>query len=86
MQFELEKLIAGSEGTLVFISEIKLRTIPLPPKNKALICIHCDTIHESLLANLIGLKYEPHASELIDDIILQCTKENIEQQKNRFFA
>ena len=84
--FNFCKLVAGSEGTLVFITEIKLKTIPLPPKNKALICIHCHEIHESLLANLVGLKYEPHASELIDDIILQCTKENIEQQKNRFFV
>ena len=84
--FNFCKLIAGSEGTLLFITEIKLNTISLPPANKALICIHCETIHESLLANLVGLKYEPHASELIDDIILQCTKENIEQQKNRFFV
>lgn len=85
-KFNFCKLIAGSEGTLLFITEIKVGTLPLPPKNKALVCIHCESIHESLLANLIGLKYEPHASELIDDIILQCTKENIEQQKNRFFV
>ncbi len=84
--FNFCKLIAGSEGTLVFITEIKVKTIPTPPKDKALVCIHCNDIHESLLANLVGLKYEPHASELIDDIILQCTKENIEQQKNRFFV
>lgn len=84
--FNFCELIAGSEGTLLFITEIKVNAIPLPPKNKALVCVHCETIHESLLANLIGLKYEPHASELMDDIILQCTKENIEHQKNRFFV
>ncbi|MFY0626447.1 MAG: FAD-binding protein [Reichenbachiella sp.] len=84
--FNFCELIAGSEGTLVFITEIKVNTIPIPPKNKALVCVHCESIHESLLANLIGLKYKPHASELMDDIILQCTKENIEQQKNRFFV
>ncbi|MGL1885299.1 MAG: FAD-binding protein [Reichenbachiella sp.] len=84
--FNFCKLIAGSEGTLMFITEIKVNTVPSPPKNKALVCIHCETIDESLHANLIGLKYDPHASELMDDIILQCTKENIEQQKNRFFV
>ncbi|MCV9388628.1 FAD-binding and (Fe-S)-binding domain-containing protein [Reichenbachiella ulvae] len=85
-EFNFCKLIAGSEGTLLFITEIKVNTLPLPPKDKALVCIHCNDIHESLLANLVGIKYEPHASELIDNIILECTKENIEQQKNRFFV
>lgn len=83
--FNFCKLIAGSEGTLMFITEIKVGTIPIPPKDKALICIHCEDVNESLLANLIALKYGPHACELIDHYILECTKENIEQQKNRFF-
>ncbi|MEO9803340.1 MAG: FAD-linked oxidase C-terminal domain-containing protein [Reichenbachiella sp.] len=84
-KFNFCKLIAGSEGTLMFITEIKIETIPIPPKNKALVCIHCKDVNESLLANLIALKYGPHACELIDHYILECTKENIEQQKNRFF-
>jgi FAD/FMN-containing dehydrogenase/Fe-S oxidoreductase len=83
--FNFCKLIAGSEGTLVFITEIKLKTIPLPPKHKALVCIHCNDINESLLANLEVVKHNPHASELMDKYILDCTKENIEQSKNRFF-
>ncbi|MEP3388032.1 MAG: FAD-linked oxidase C-terminal domain-containing protein [Reichenbachiella sp.] len=83
--FNFCKLVAGSEGTLMFITEIKIATIPLPPKDKALVCIHCNDVNESLLANLVALKYGPHACELIDHYILECTKENIEQQKNRFF-
>ncbi|WP_422360702.1 FAD-binding and (Fe-S)-binding domain-containing protein [Reichenbachiella sp.] len=83
--FNFCKLVAGSEGTLMFITEIKVGTIPVPPKDKALICIHCKDVNESLLANLVALKYGPHACELIDHYILECTKENIEQQKNRFF-
>lgn len=83
--FNFCKLIAGSEGTLMLITEIKVGTIPIPPKNKALVCIHCKDVNESLLTNLIALKYAPHACELIDHYILECTKENIEQQKNRFF-
>ena len=35
---------------------------------------------------LIALKYNPSASELIDHYILECTKDNIEQSKNRFFV
>jgi FAD/FMN-containing dehydrogenase/Fe-S oxidoreductase len=73
------------EFPLMFLTEIKLNTIPLPPKNKALVCVHCEDVNESLLVNLVGLKYSPHASELIDRYVLECTKQNIEQQKNRFF-
>ncbi|WP_336139429.1 hypothetical protein, partial [Klebsiella pneumoniae] len=48
--------------------------------------VHFNSIDESLHANLIGLKYRPSASELIDHYILECTKDNIEQSKNRFFV
>jgi FAD/FMN-containing dehydrogenase/Fe-S oxidoreductase len=85
-EFNFCKLIAGSEGTLAFITEIKLNVSPLPPKESGLICIHCHTIDESLRANLVALQYKPSACELIDHYILDCTKNNIEQSKNRFFV
>ena len=81
----LSKLLAGSEGTLAFITEIKLNLVPLPPKEKALICVHCNSIQEALQANLIALKYYPGSVELMDKAILDCTKENITQRRNRFF-
>jgi FAD/FMN-containing dehydrogenase len=84
--FNFCSLIAGSEGTLAFITEIKLNVVPAPPKETGLLCVHFNTIDESLHANLIGLKYKPSASELIDHYILECTKENKEQSKNRFFV
>jgi FAD/FMN-containing dehydrogenase/Fe-S oxidoreductase len=84
--FNFCKLIAGSEGTLAFITEIKLNVVPLPPKETGLLCVHFNTIDESLRANLIALQYKPSASELIDHYILSCTKDNIEQSKNRFFV
>jgi FAD/FMN-containing dehydrogenase/Fe-S oxidoreductase len=84
--FNFCKLIAGSEGTLAFITEIKLNVVPLPPKEAGLVCVHFNSIHESLLANLIALKYNISASELIDHYILDCTKGNIEQSQNRFFV
>ena len=83
--FNFCKLIAGSEGTLAFVTEIKLRVVPLPPKEVGLLCVHFNTIDEALRANIIALKYRPSASELIDHYILECTKNNIEQRKNRFF-
>ncbi|MEN9685727.1 MAG: hypothetical protein RLZZ28_1513 [Bacteroidota bacterium] len=84
--FNFCSLIAGSEGTLSFLTEIKLNLVPLPPKETGLLCVHFDSIDESLRANLIGLQFNPSASELIDHYILECTRENIEQNKNRFFV
>jgi FAD/FMN-containing dehydrogenase/Fe-S oxidoreductase len=84
--FNFCKLIAGSEGTLAFITEIKLNVVPQPPKEIGLLCVHFNSIDESLRANLIALQYGPSASELIDHYILECTKDNIEQSKNRFFV
>lgn len=84
--FNFCKLIAGSEGTLAFITEIKLNVVELPPHDSALLCVHFNSIDEALRANLIALKYAPSASELIDHYILECTKDNIEQARNRFFV
>lgn len=84
--FNFCSLIAGSEGTLAFLTEIKLNLVPLPPKETGLLCVHFNTIDEALRANLVGLRYGPSASELIDHYILECTKENIEQSRNRFFV
>jgi FAD/FMN-containing dehydrogenase/Fe-S oxidoreductase len=84
--FNFCKLIAGSEGTLAFLTEIKLNVVPLPPKETGLLCVHFTSIDAALRANLIALKHKPSASELIDHYILDCTKDNIEQSKNRFFV
>lgn len=83
--FNFARLIAGSEGTLMFITEIKLRCHPLPPKEKGLLCVHFHTLEEALEANLTALEHHPSASELMDDFILNCTKNNPEQNRNRFF-
>lgn len=83
--FNFCTLLAGSEGTLAFSTEIKLNLVPLPPKEKALICIHCNTLEEAFEANLVALKHKPVAVELMDHFILERTRDNITQSKNRFF-
>ena len=84
--FNLCELIAGSEGTLCFLTEIKLHVDDLPPTEIGLVCGHFNTVDEALRANLIGLKYKPSASELMDHYILECTKANKEHSQNRFFV
>ncbi len=84
--FDMCKLMAGSEGTLAFTMEAKLNLVDIPSPHRALICGHYDSIDESLRANLVALLYQPTACELIDSYILDCTKDSIEQSKNRFFV
>jgi FAD/FMN-containing dehydrogenase/Fe-S oxidoreductase len=83
--FNFCKLIAGSEGTLAFVTEVKLNLMPLPPAEKALICVHFDTVANAIKGNLIALGFNPGAVELMDKTILDLTRENITQSRNRFF-
>ena len=83
--FNLCKLLAGSEGTLGFITELKLNLLPLPPKEVGVLIVHCSTLVESLYANIEVLKQGPMASELVDKMIMDFTISHPEYQKNRFF-
>lgn len=84
--FNFSKLLAGSEGTLAFTTEIKLNLVPLPPPHKALVCVHLHSVEKALKANLIALKYKPVSVELMDKAIMDMTKTNKEQEQNRFFV
>ena len=79
------KLLAGSEGTLAFTTRMKLNLVTVPAKKTGLVCAHFDSLQDAVKANILILKHKPAAIELIDDFILNCTKDNIEQSKNRFF-
>lgn len=83
--FHFGKLIAGSEGTLCFITEIKLQCLPLPPAISGLLCAHFNNVDEALRATQIAVRYDCFAAELIDHYLLECTERSIEHQANRFF-
>ena len=80
------KLLAGSEGTLAFTVSMKLNLVPVTNDVTGLVCAHFDSLQDAVRANIIALKHHPAAVELIDDYILNCTKDNIEQSRNRFFV
>jgi FAD/FMN-containing dehydrogenase/Fe-S oxidoreductase len=84
-KFNFCNLITGSEGTLAVTTEIKLNLVPLPPANKALVCIHLQNRIDAFRANLIALKFRPSAVEMMDDRILKLTEDNASQRNNRFF-
>jgi len=79
------KLLAGSEGTLAFTTRMKLKLLSLPEVKTGIVCAHFSGIEEAVKANIHILRHNPAAVEMIDDFILNCTKDNIEQNKNRFF-
>ena len=83
---DLCKLLAGSEGTLAFITEITVSLDPLPPKEKMVVCAHCDTLEGSFLANLVALRHAPAAVELMDGRILELSFQNIELKRNTTFV
>ncbi len=84
--FNFSKLICGSEGTLMFITEIKLNLVPLLPKYSAVTAAHFERREEAFRANLIALKHNPGTVEMMDSHILELTKNNRDQQKNRAFV
>ncbi len=83
--FNLAKLLCGSEGTLAFTTEIKLSVSPLPPKEQVVVAVHFENIINAMHGVVIAMAFHPDACELMDKIILDCTKGNISQRQNRFF-
>ena len=83
--FNFCKMLAGSEGTLAIITEIKLNLVRLPSPHKALVCIHLRKRNDAFLVNLIALRHKPSAVEMMDDRILKLTENNLSQRNNRFF-
>lgn len=83
--FNFSKLLCGSEGTLMLFSQIKVKLVDKPTTNHSLICYHFDSLEKSLLGAVEAMKLSPNQCELMDKIILDCTKDNILQRQNRFF-
>lgn len=82
----LSKLLTGSEGTLAFTTEITLQLDNLPPAKNSMVAAHFTSIEESMRAVIIAMKHNLYTCELMDKTILDCTKNNREQLKNRFFV
>jgi FAD/FMN-containing dehydrogenase/Fe-S oxidoreductase len=78
------RLVAGSEGTLAFLTRIKVSLDVLPPKEVMVVCAHCTTLDAAFDANLIALRHLPTAVELMDGDILELSKNTPSVQ--RFFV
>ena len=85
-KINVAKLLCGSEGTLAFTTEITLQLDSLPPSESILVAAHFNSIQESMEAVVITTNHNLYMCELMDKTILDCTKNNREQLKNRFFV
>jgi len=83
--FNLCRLLAGSEGTIGIITEAKIKLMPLPPKEIGLLCVHFEDMVECMRGNVVALRNNPEASELVDKYILDFTVGHPTYQYNRFF-
>ena len=84
--FNMSLLLAGSEGTLALTTEITLKLDALPPKKRALIAFHFDSISGCMKAVKPFMQHHLHTCEMMDDTILNLTKHNKTQQANRAFV
>lgn len=82
--FNLAELLCGSEGTLAMTTSAVVRLVPVE-KYKLLVIPQFEDILESMEATVDAVRLGPSAVELVDRIILDATKGNIEQKRNRFF-
>ena len=81
----LSKLLTGSEGSLAFITSISLSLDVIPPKEAVMVAAHFHSIEKCLHSVAPLMKHPLFTCEMMDKTILDCTKNNIAQAKNRFF-
>jgi len=84
--FNLCKLLCGSEGTLAFTTEITLQVDDLPPPMSAMVATHYSTLEDCLSDVAPVMQHNLHTCEMMDKVILDCTKNNRAQLANRFFV
>lgn len=84
--FNLCKLLSGSEGTLAFTTEITLQLDDLPPALSAMVITHYRTLEDCLSDVAPSMRHSLHTCEMMDKVILDCTKNNKQQLANRFFV
>ena len=83
--FNFCNLLSGSEGTLAFTTEITLQLDDLPPTEAVMVASHYKSIDDCLNDVENTMKHNLYTCEMMDKIILDCTKNNTTQAKNRFF-
>jgi Fe-S oxidoreductase len=79
-RWNLAKVITGSEGTLAVTLELKLNLEPLP-KFKSVAVVHFAELLEAIRAVEPMLPFRPSAIEILDQVVLRLSAENLTTQR-----
>jgi FAD/FMN-containing dehydrogenase/Fe-S oxidoreductase len=83
-QWNLAKLITGSEGTLATTLELKLNLVSLP-KFKSVVVVHFGELLDAISAVTPMLEFNPSAIEILDRTVLNLSKENLTTKQHCHF-
>ncbi|WP_439482532.1 FAD-binding and (Fe-S)-binding domain-containing protein [Cyclobacterium plantarum] len=83
-EWNLAKLITGSEGTLATTLELTLNLEPLP-KFKSVCVVHFTAVLDAVGAVTPILKYKPSAVEILDKIVVDLSRENLTTSRHCHF-
>ena len=84
--FNMAELLCGSEGTLAFTTEITVQLDDLPPPLSAMVVTHYKSLEDCLMDVVPVMEHPLQLCEMMDKVILDCTKNNRAQMANRFFV
>ena len=83
---DITPLLCGSEGTLAFTTEIEVALDHLPPEYGAMVVTHYHTLEACLSDVAIVMEHELYTCEMMDKVILDCTKGNKLYAETRSFV
>ncbi len=79
-EFNLAKLVTGSEGTLVAITEATVGLVELPP-SRVFAVGHFESMADAIAATDAALALQPAAVEMIDRTILSLARTKLEYRR-----
>ncbi len=84
--FNLNAIISGSEGTLAFVTEIKVKLTPLPTVKRLIVAKYL-SFDDSLRAANILVQADPAAIETVDDTIVTLARQDVVWDRvGKFFS